>query len=135
VFGLHLNENRPIPNTGVADINPIKFKDYLSRFDIESKTLPLPLFEKELINRQVLDDDFGQARCTLYGLLCFGYSPQNYLPFAAAELSIYNGLTRADDILFTRTCGGTVQEQIESAIAAVRELYRFESCSMVPPSY
>ncbi len=127
VFGFFLTEDQIIPNTGVADINSEKFKNYLSRFNIDVFDDPQPSFAQDLLNREVLNQQFDETNCTLYGLLCFGYAPQQYLPFAAIELSIYGGVTRADDILFTRTCGGTIQEQIESAVAAVRELYRFEN--------
>ncbi|MEK7729955.1 MAG: RNA-binding domain-containing protein [candidate division KSB1 bacterium] len=127
VFGFFLTEDQIIPNSGLTNINPEKFKNYLSRFGIDVIDDPQPSFEQDLLNREVLSKQFQEVTCTLYGLLCFGYSPQQFLPFAAVELSTYNGLTRADDILFTRTCGGTVQEQIESAVAAVRELYRFEN--------
>ncbi len=126
-FGFFLTEDQIIPNSGLADINPEKFKNYLSRFGIDFIDDPQPSFEQDLLNREVLSKQFGESNCTLYGLLCFGYAPQQHLPFAALELSIYNGLTRADDILFTRTCGGTIPEQIETAVAAVRELYRFEN--------
>ncbi len=127
VFGFFLTEDQIVPNTGAADINSEKFKNYLSRFNIDFVADPQPSLVQDLLNREVLNHQFEETHCTLYGLLCFGYAPQQYLPFAAVELSIYNGVTRADDILFTRTCGGTVQEQIESAVAAVRELYRFEN--------
>lgn len=127
LFGFFLTEDQIIPSSSLADINPEKFKNYLSRFGIDVIDEPQPSFEQDLLNREVLSKQFNEITSTLYGLLCFGYAPQKFLPFAAVELSIYNGLTRADDILFTRTCGGTVQEQIESAVAAVRELYRFEN--------
>lgn len=125
--GLYLKEGQVIPNTGAADINPTLFEDYLRHFDIAISPSTLFSLEQELSKREVLDSFFEETACTLYGLLCFGYAPQQYLPFAAIELSIYNGVTRAEDILFTRTCGGTIPEQIEGAVAAVRELYRFEN--------
>ncbi len=129
IFGFLLTEEQIIPNTSIADINPVKFRDYLSRFDIDVTTEPQPALEQDLLNRKVLTKQFGEIHCTLYGLLCFGFSPQNYLPFAVVDLSIYDGLTRGDEILFNRTCSGTILEQIESAVSAFRELYRFEDYS------
>lgn len=129
IFGFLLTEEQIIPDTSIADINPVKFRDYLSRFDIDIVTEPQPSLEQDLLNRKVMIKQFGEIHCSLYGLLCFGLSPQNYLPFAVVDLSIYNGLTRGDDIIFNRTCAGTIAEQIESAVTAFRELYRFEDFS------
>jgi ATP-dependent DNA helicase RecG len=129
ILGFLLTEDQIIPNTSVADINPVKFKDYLSRFGIDVITSPQPSFEQDLINREVVTEQFGKTHCTVYGLLCFGLFPQNHLPFAVIDLSIYDGLTRGDDIIFNRTCAGTISDQIEGAVTAFRELYRFEDFS------
>jgi len=129
ILGFLLTEEQIVPNTGPADINSGKFKDYLSRFDIDVITEPQPTFEQDLVNRKVMIKQFGKSHCAVYGLLCFGLFPQNHLPYAIIDLSIYNGLTRGDEIIFNRTCGGTISEQIEAAVSAFRELYRFEDFS------
>jgi len=129
IIGFLLTEEQIVPDTGSADINATKFKDYLSRFDIDVNTSPQPTFEQDLVNRKVMIKQFGESHGTVYGVLCFGLFPQNHLPYAVIDLSIYNGLTRGDDIIFNRTCGGTVSDQIEGAVAAFRELYRFEDFS------
>ncbi len=129
IFGSILKEEQIVPPAGLADINSTKFKDYLSRFQIDVFSDPQPSLENDLLNREVLTRQFGETHATVYGLLCFGFNPQQYLPFAVVELSVCNGLTRGDDVLFSRTCGGTISDQIDSAVAAFRELYRFENFS------
>jgi len=65
IHGFLLTEEQIIPNTGIADINPVKFKDYLSRFDIDITTDPQPSLEQDLLNRKVLTKQFGETLCTL----------------------------------------------------------------------
>lgn len=129
IIGFLLTEEQIILDTTAADINPIKFRDYLSRFDIDFNTEPQPTFEQDLVNRKVMLRQFGKSQCTVYGMLCFGLFPQNHLPHALIDLTIYNGLTRGDDIIFNRTCVGTITEQLDAATSAFRELYRFEDFS------
>jgi ATP-dependent DNA helicase RecG len=129
ILGFNITEDQIVPRTGIADINPVKFKDYLSRFELDLETEPQPSLEQDLINREVATNQFGETHCTLYGLLCFGLTPQHHLPYAIVDLTIYNGLTRGDDIIFNRTCAGTILEQLDAATSAFRELYRFEDFS------
>jgi ATP-dependent DNA helicase RecG len=129
IIGFLLTEEQIVPDTNAADINSQKFKDYLSRFEIDVTSEPQPTFEQDLVNRKVMIKQFGRSHCTVYGVLCFGLFPQNHLPYAIVDLTIYDGLTRGDEIIFNRTCSGTILDQIDAATSAFRELYRFEDFS------
>lgn len=131
IFGLIFTEERVVPGTGIDDIEPAIFRAYLKRKGVDLDREPLPL-EQDLFNREVLDQDFdGALRATLYGLLCFGKSPQGFPPTRNlwADLVAYAGNDRGDDVLLAGEARGRLDEQVSHSEGWLKSLGRHERYS------
>ena len=129
VFGLVLTEERIIPNTTVADIEGEAFRALMLRRGVDLRQgVALP-FETDLRNREVLDEDIdGVLRSTLFGLLCFGRSPQDHAPTRSfwIDLVAYAGRSRAHEVLSAAQARGRLDEQVKRAEDWLRSLGRQE---------
>lgn len=128
-FGLVFTEERLIPGTGPADIDPDVFRRFMQRKGIDLDADPVMPFETDLLNREVVDRDLdGELRLTLFGLLCFGKDPQGHAPTRNlwVDLVAYAGRDRGDPVLLSGEAKGRLDEQVERAIGWLRSLGRHE---------
>ena len=127
-FGLVFTEERVIPGTDADAIDAAAFQAYMQRrgVDLDGERLPL---EVDLFNREILDRDFnGDLRATLFGLMCFGKTPQQYAPTRNLwiDLVAYAGTDRGDDVLLAGEGRGRLDEQVAHAEAWLKALGRQE---------
>lgn len=118
VFGFVLTEEQVVPGTGIGDVEAPVFESFLQRQGIDLISEPQPDLERDLRTRGVVDDLDGQPALTLYGLLCFGRSPQTPRPTQSAwiELVAYRGVDRASDVVVRAEARGRVDQQVERAL-------------------
>ncbi len=127
-FGLVFTEERVIPGTDADAIDAAAFRAYMRRrgVDLDGERLPL---EVDLFNWEILDRDFnGDLRATLFGLLCFGKTPQQYAPTRNlwVDLVAYAGTDRGDHVLLAGEGRGRLDEQVAHAEAWLKALGRHE---------
>jgi ATP-dependent DNA helicase RecG len=128
-FGFILTEEQLLPGASVSDIDPEVFYDYLRDKGIEPDSGPRIPLERDLENWEVVREDHdGELRPTVFGIMCFGRSPQ-----AAPEtrgffvdLVAYGGVDRADPVISSAKARGRVDEQVERALDWVGSLGREE---------
>lgn len=128
-FGFVLTEERVLPDTTPADIEPAAFRSWMARKGVDLSQEPTLPLETDLLNRGVVDRDAGGAVFpTLYGILCFGRDPQAHGPTRAflVDCVAYIGRDRADEVLTSAVAGGRVDEQVSRAEAWFRSLGRRE---------
>ena len=144
-FGLVLTEERLVPGTGIEDLEISVFREYMSRKGIDIATEPRIPLEADLKNRALLEDDLdGEARATLYGLLCFGREPQGHAPTRSlwVDLVAYAGMDRGTPVLASGEAKGRLDEQVQRAEAWLRVLgnreryrgLRRDDVWLVPPA-
>lgn len=128
-FGLVLTEERVIPGAGIADLDVGCFRTFLERQGIDLNSEPQTALEIDARNRGLLEEDIdGALRCTLYGLLCFGTSPQLHAPTRSfwIELVAYAGGDRVAPVLLVGEAKGRLDEQVERSVAWLKGLGRLE---------
>jgi ATP-dependent DNA helicase RecG len=132
VFGLVFTEERVVPGSGLKDIEPSVFRDYMRRKGVDIEHEPRLDLEIDLFNREVLGRDFdGTLRATLFGLLCFGKSPQAFPPTQNlwTDLVAYAGNDRGDEVLLAGEARGRLDEQVARAEDWLKSLGRHERYS------
>jgi ATP-dependent DNA helicase RecG len=132
VFGLVFTEERVVPGSGLKDIEPSLFRDYMRRKGVDIEHEPRLDLEIDLFNREVLGRDFdGTLRATLFGLLCFGKSPQAFPPTQNlwTDLVAYAGNDRGDEVLLAGEARGRLDEQVARAEDWLKSLGRHERYS------
>lgn len=74
-----------------------------------------------LLNKRItLQDEEGMFRPTVAGLLCFSKKPEEYVKSAYIHAAVYRGTRRhSDDLVHQENISGSVQQQIEAAVAFV----------------
>lgn len=128
-FGLVFTEERQVPGTGIADVDPEVFRAYMARKGVDIAVPPILTLEQDLLTREVLDRDLdGIPRATLFGLMCFGRAPQTHSPTRGmwVDLVAYAGTDRADPVLLSGEAKGRVDQQVVAAEAWLKSLGRSE---------
>lgn len=128
-FGLVFTEERVVPATSEDDIELSVFRAYMQRKRIDLDAEPKLPLEIDLFNREILDRDFnGDLRATLFGLLCFGKSPQEFAPTRNlwVDLVAYAGVDRGADVLSAGEARGRLDEQVERSEVWLKTLGRNE---------
>ncbi len=74
-----------------------------------------------LLNKRItLQDEQGMVRPTVAGLLCFSRKPEEHLKSAYIQAAVYRRTRRhSDDLIHHENISGSVQQQIEGAVAFV----------------
>ncbi len=74
-----------------------------------------------LLNKRItLQDEEGMVRPTVAGLLCFSKKPAEHVRNAYIQAAVYRGTRRhSDDLVHQENLSGSVQQQIEAAVAFV----------------
>ena len=123
-FGFILTEDQYVPDTRPADLDEDAFRSFLERqgFDLEEDPQPGAL--NDLHHRGVAVLEGGEPRLTLYGLMCFGRSPQSFRPTrsAWAEMVAYAGNDRSDDVILRGEARGRLDEQVDRALGWIKAL-------------
>lgn len=125
IFGIVLTEERIIPDTSAADIEVEAFHAFMRRRGVDLTNGDELTLETDLRNREILDEDMdGKLRATLFGLLCFGRSPQEHGATRNfwIDLVAYAGTSRADDVLSSAQARGRLDEQVTRAEGWLRSL-------------
>lgn len=128
-FGLVFTEERLIPGTGVSDIELEVFRTYMAARGINLEAPASLPIEDELLRAEVLSANVdGNLEATLYGILCFGRSPQAHHVTRGmfVQLSAYAGVDRGADVLSVAEARGRLDEQVQRAEEWVRSLGRSE---------
>jgi predicted HTH transcriptional regulator len=122
-------EERLIPGTGVADVEVEVFRAYMAArgIDLDAST-DLPI-EDDLLRAEILGRNVdAKLEATLYGVLCFGRSPQAHHVTRGmfVQLGAYAGIDRGADVLSVAEARGRVDEQVLRTEDWVRSLGRAE---------
>lgn len=108
-----------VPDTGIKDLNMAKLDGYFSQYGLDLGAEEEP--EHILMNADIMDIS-GQV--TVGGMLMFGLNPQKSLPFAAISIAHYGGVTITDELIDKQTVEGTLDFQVDNALAVIRNNIR-----------
>ena len=111
-----------VPETGLKDLNMAKLDGYFSQYGLDLRAEEEP--ERVLMNADIMDASY---RVTVGGLLIFGLNPQKSLPFVAISIAHYAGITIADELIDKQTVEGTIDFQVDNALAVIRNNIRHPS--------
>lgn len=127
-FGYVLTEDRTISAATSSDLDMQIFRSYLASLGIDTANDPQPNADDDLRNRGAIAEIGGQLQPTLYGVLAFGRTPQDYPQTQNffIECVAYDGDDRADGILQTSEAKGRLSEQVERAVGWFSGLGKFE---------
>lgn len=127
-FGYVLTEDRTISAATASDLDMQVFRSYLASLGIDTATDPQPNADDDLRNRGAIAEIGGQLQPTLYAVLAFGKTPQDYPQTQSfyIECVAYDGNDRADEVLQTSEAKGRLSEQVERAVGWFSGLGKFE---------
>ena len=128
-FGYVLTEERTISAATASDLDMQVFRSYLASLGIDTANDPQPNADDDLRNRGAIAEIGGELQPTLYGVLAFGRTPQDYPQTQSfyIECVAYDGDGRADEILQTSEAKGRLSEQVERAVGWFSGLGKFET--------
>lgn len=123
-FGFILTEEQYVPGTRPADLDEDVFRSFLERQGVDLEEEPQPDLLSDLRHRGVSVLEGGEPRLTLYGLMCFGRSPQSFRSTRSAwlEMVAYAGNDRADDVILRGEARGRIDEQVDRALGWIKAL-------------
>lgn len=128
VFGFVLTENQVILSAGIEAIDFQLFKEFLRSRRIDIESVPRLEIEVDLLNQGIVERVRGAIHPTLYGLMVFGYSPQEF-PHTTnffVQCVAYSGNERAANEYSISDATGTIDRQVASAMTWFRSLGRRE---------
>ncbi len=108
-----------VEGTSIRNLDLRKLADYFLRYEID--------FEQEgeqeriLVNTDILD---AAGRATVGGLLMFGINPQRHLPNASISFAHFAGHELDDELLDKQVIGGTLDIQVDTALAIIKNHIR-----------
>ena len=128
-FGYVLTEDRTISAATASDLDMQVFRTYLGSLGIDTASDPQPNNDDDLRNRGAIAEIGGELQPTLYGVLAFGRTPQEYPQTQSFYIDCvaYDGNDRADEILQTSEAKGRLTEQVERAVGWFSGLGKFEA--------
>jgi len=128
-FGYVLTEERTISAATASDLDIQVFRSYLASLGIDTASDPQPNADDDFRNRGAIAEIGGELQPTLYGVLAFGRTPQDYPQTQSfyIECVAYDGDGRADAVLQTSEAKGCLSEQVERAVGWFSGLGKFEA--------
>lgn len=108
-----------VERASIQSLDLSKIDAYFQRYDVD--------FEQDedrdglLINTDILTEERVP---TLAGLLVFGINPQRYLPNACIAFAHFAGPRIDEELIDKQVIGGTLDRQIEGALAAIKNNLR-----------
>ncbi|MSQ84053.1 MAG: transcriptional regulator [Myxococcales bacterium] len=116
-FGFVLTEEQGVPGSTVHSLGDRTFYRHLRDIGIDTQAEPRPTLVQDLTNHGAIVPFDGDHRATLYGLLCFGHSPQSFRHTGNhyVQCVAYAGTSRADEPVLVAEAKGCVDEQVRSA--------------------
>ncbi len=110
-------DEQTVPDTGFETLHESLWVPLLSA---EGRANPRPALEKMRLLGQ---DDKGNLRATVAGVLCCCRNPEEWLPQACITATLYRGADRASSQIDAQTITGPLPRQIAEAVAfAVRNM-------------
>lgn len=128
VFGFYLTESQVILSAGVEAIDSGLFQAFLRSRRIDIESVPQLSIETDLLNHRVVERVRGAIHPTLYGLMVFGYSPQEFAHTTNLFIQCiaYSGNERAANEYSISAATGTIDRQVASAMTWFRSLGKRE---------
>lgn len=127
-FGFVFTETQMILSAGIDAIDSSLFQSFLRSRGINIDSNPQLGLEVDLLNQRVIERGRGSVYPTLYGLMVFGHSPQQYpdttnffiqcVAYGSSELSL--------DAYSISDAKGTLDRQVELAMTWFKSLGRRE---------
>ena len=104
-----------VSNTSITDLNWSKLDQYFNQYNVDfSKETDK---ERLLINTDLMTPE---GEVTIAGLLVFGINPQKYLYNASISFAHFDGNSLEDDLLDKRVIEGTLDYQIDTCLASIK---------------
>ena len=128
VFGFILTESQVILSAGTGAIDSGLFQAFLKSRKIDIESFPQLGIEVDLLNQRVVERVRGAIHPTLYGLMVFGYSPQEFAHTTNffIQCIAYSGNERAGNEYSISDATGTIDRQVASAMTWFRSLGKRE---------
>ncbi len=104
-------DEQTVPDTGFETLDEALWIPLLSA---EGRADPRPALEKMRLLGQ---DDSGNLRATVAGILCCCRNPEEWLPQACISATLYRGVDRASSQLDAQTITGQLSRQITEGVA------------------
>ena len=102
-------------NTSITDLNWSKLDQYFNQYGVDfSKESDK---ERLLVNTDLMTPE---GEVTIAGLLVFGINPQKYLYNASISFAHFDGNSLDDDLLDKRVIEGTLDYQIDTCLASIK---------------
>ena len=128
VFGFALTESQVILDSEIEEIDTATFHLFLRSRGIELKSRPQHEMVLDLLNHHAIKRVGERFATTIYGLMVFGRHPQQY-PHTTnffVRCVAYRGNERGTDAYSVSDATGTIDSQVELAMAWFRSLGRRE---------
>src|SRR5207248_3207418 len=101
-------DEQPIPSASPDELDEKLIGETLG------DDLRISVLELMRNTRVIVQDGVGQERPTVAGMLAFGISPLDHLPFAYIEAAVYRGVAlSSDDLVHSEKINGPVASQID----------------------
>ena len=111
-------DERPVPGSGYEDLDPSLYRKFLREEGQPERTQLRKL-------RMLVEDDEGNERLSVSGVLLGTPSPVNWLPNAYIQAVCYSGEERdADQQIDAMDYNGPLDQQISGALAFVEKNQR-----------
>ncbi len=104
-----------VNDTSITDLNWSKLDQYFNQYNVDfSKESDK---ERLLVNTDLMTPE---GEVTIAGLLVFGINPQKYLYNASISFAHFDGNSLDDDLLDKRVIEGTLDYQIDTCLASIK---------------
>lgn len=128
VFGFYLTESQVIMSADIDAIDSRLFRDFLRSRGLNVDSAPQLGIEVDLLNQRVVGRVTRAIHPTLYGLMVFGFNPQEFAHTTNffVQCIAYSGNERAANEYGISNATGTIDRQVTSAMTWFRSLGRRE---------
>jgi ATP-dependent DNA helicase RecG len=113
-----------IPGTGIRDLNLSKVAAYFERYDVVFAEEPEEDKTRILMNSDILTPE---GEVTVGGMLVFGIPVARYLPQSGVAFAHFAGCEISDALLDRRMIEGTLDYQVDTGVAIIKDNWRMPS--------
>ena len=117
-----------VPNTKIADLNWAKLDRYFDQYSVDFSNESDK--ERLLINTDLMTIE---GEVTVAGLLVFGINPQKFLHNASISFAHFAGSALEDTLLDKQVIEGTLDYQIDTCVAIIKNNIQTPSVISVCP--
>lgn len=111
-----------VPKTTITDLNWAKLDQFFSQYGVDFSNESDK--ERLLINTDLMT---SEGEITVAGLLVFGINPQKFLYNASISFAHFAGNSVSDSLLDKRVIEGTLDYQIDTGLAIIKDNIRHPS--------